>query len=435
MYLPENDLIGFELLYQNLFCDLIQLRLNFWEDMNSTEYDMYIESNGNDVPKMRVIGKKHQTIRETLNIETGLNTLSQSNLNQEFTDSIRLLNLSEKYLSNWIDGNANLDSFQEFKNEIVPNLESFNIATEAAANAYTKEIGYFVYKYPELDTELTANVTDLNELCAAIISIVKSNEPSEPETTLLHDYPGEPLQYNVDSYNDNIKKIQERLIYFGYNIKLDGYFGNQTKNAILAFQKQQGLETDGVVGPLTWNALFENKSPKTAYISIPYVENYSRASNNAYYIYGNTSDNCARITVLASNPAANIHDNYELELYEPGDTTFKYGVREDWDNLGVGENTYTFTAHCEGGQTKTASNTLTYTVTIPTYNYPTYTTPKTSLPTSNCDPNYSGCVPIASDVDCAGGSGNGPAYVQGPVRVIGRDIYGLDRDGDGIGCE
>jgi hypothetical protein len=53
-----------------------------------------------------------------------------------------------------------------------------------------------------------------------------------------------------------------------------------------------------------------------------------------------------------------------------------------------------------------------------------------------CDPNYAGaCVPIASDVDCAGGSGNGPAYVAGPVRVIGRDIYDLDRDGDGIGCE
>jgi hypothetical protein len=54
---------------------------------------------------------------------------------------------------------------------------------------------------------------------------------------------------------------------------------------------------------------------------------------------------------------------------------------------------------------------------------------------SGCDPNYSGCVPIASDVDCAGGSGNGPAYVQGPVRVIGTDIYGLDRNGDGVACE
>jgi hypothetical protein len=25
--------------------------------------------------------------------------------------------------------------------------------------------------------------------------------------------------------------------------------------------------------------------------------------------------------------------------------------------------------------------------------------------------------------------------VQGPVRVVGTDIYGLDANGDGIGCE
>ena len=55
---------------------------------------------------------------------------------------------------------------------------------------------------------------------------------------------------------------------------------------------------------------------------------------------------------------------------------------------------------------------------------------------AGCDPNYAGaCVPIASDVDCAGGSGNGPEYVSGPVRVVGQDIYKLDRDGDGIACD
>lgn len=54
---------------------------------------------------------------------------------------------------------------------------------------------------------------------------------------------------------------------------------------------------------------------------------------------------------------------------------------------------------------------------------------------TGCDPNYSGCVPIDSDVDCEGGSGNGPSYVRGPVRVTGKDIYGLDADKDGIGCE
>ncbi|MFI5696775.1 G5 domain-containing protein [Kribbella sp. NPDC051586] len=54
---------------------------------------------------------------------------------------------------------------------------------------------------------------------------------------------------------------------------------------------------------------------------------------------------------------------------------------------------------------------------------------------SACDPNYSGCVPIASDVDCSGGSGNGPEYVEGPIQVIGTDKYRLDADHDGIACE
>ena len=64
---------------------------------------------------------------------------------------------------------------------------------------------------------------------------------------------------------------------------------------------------------------------------------------------------------------------------------------------------------------------------------PSVTPPAAS---SSCDSNYSGgCVPIASDVDCGGGSGNGPAYFYGTATVVGVDIYGLDRDGDGIACE
>ena len=57
------------------------------------------------------------------------------------------------------------------------------------------------------------------------------------------------------------------------------------------------------------------------------------------------------------------------------------------------------------------------------------------LPEQKCHPSYSGCLnPNASDYDCAGGSGNGP-YYTGRVRVIGPDVFGLDRDGDGWGCE
>ena len=57
--------------------------------------------------------------------------------------------------------------------------------------------------------------------------------------------------------------------------------------------------------------------------------------------------------------------------------------------------------------------------------------------TSRCDPAYKGaCLkPNASDYDCAGGSGNGPYYVRGPIRVVGSDHYRLDADGDGVACE
>ncbi len=53
----------------------------------------------------------------------------------------------------------------------------------------------------------------------------------------------------------------------------------------------------------------------------------------------------------------------------------------------------------------------------------------------NCTAGYSPCLPPASDYDCAGGSGDGPKYAQGPVTVSGSDPYGLDTDGDGVACE
>ncbi len=57
-------------------------------------------------------------------------------------------------------------------------------------------------------------------------------------------------------------------------------------------------------------------------------------------------------------------------------------------------------------------------------------------PPSNCHPSYSPCIAnLSSDVDCAGGGGNGPRFVQGPVQVRGSDPYGLDGNNDGVGCE
>ncbi len=85
--------------------------------------------------------------------------------------------------------------------------------------------------------------------------------------------------------------------------------------------------------------------------------------------------------------------------------------------------------------TTTTSTTLTTSTTTTSTTVLALVSPPTTA-TPNCHPSYTGaCVPVGvEDVDCAGGSGNGPYYV-GRVTVVGPDVYGLDRDGEGIGCE
>jgi resuscitation-promoting factor RpfB len=61
--------------------------------------------------------------------------------------------------------------------------------------------------------------------------------------------------------------------------------------------------------------------------------------------------------------------------------------------------------------------------------------PSAEPSSGSCTPGYSPCLLPASDYDCAGGSGDGPQYVYGTVRVTGSDPYGLDSDNDGYGCE
>ncbi len=40
-------------------------------------------------------------------------------------------------------------------------------------------------------------------------------------------------------------------------VEIDGVFGPETKNAVIAFQKQYGLLTDGIVGAKTWDKIYD----------------------------------------------------------------------------------------------------------------------------------------------------------------------------------
>ena len=70
-------------------------------------------------------------------------------------------------------------------------------------------------------------------------------------------------------YGEDIKSVQNKLNSLGYNAgTADGYYGNGTRTAVIKFQTDRGLDTDGDVGPTTWSALFNT--------SISGGNNYSR---------------------------------------------------------------------------------------------------------------------------------------------------------------
>lgn len=51
--------------------------------------------------------------------------------------------------------------------------------------------------------------------------------------------------------------VQERLNSVGFNLSVDGIFGQKTKNAIIVFQRNRGLVQDGIVGKNTWEWLLK----------------------------------------------------------------------------------------------------------------------------------------------------------------------------------
>ncbi len=68
--------------------------------------------------------------------------------------------------------------------------------------------------------------------------------------------------YRIGSTGDEVRRIQEKLQLLGlYGGPLDGAFGGGAEAAVRLFQEQRGLESDGKVGPQSWQALFGSDLP------------------------------------------------------------------------------------------------------------------------------------------------------------------------------
>ena len=86
-----------------------------------------------------------------------------------------------------------------------------------------------------------------------------SSDNSDPNAQSLRNNPnyyssiGKPLKNTSAA---NIARLQADLKYLGYDPgPINGVYGAQTKRSIERFQKDHGIYTDGVAGPLTESSL------------------------------------------------------------------------------------------------------------------------------------------------------------------------------------
>ena len=61
------------------------------------------------------------------------------------------------------------------------------------------------------------------------------------------------------SQGEMVGDLQRKLQQRGFSLAIDEDFGAATEAVVMVFQRQQGLEADGIVGRDTWNALDANK--------------------------------------------------------------------------------------------------------------------------------------------------------------------------------
>lgn len=119
-----------------------------------------------------------------------------------------------------------------------------------------------------------------NKFASASAQAANDNHGSGLEDTVA--------QLSMLKYGDTgnaVTATQMRLIELGYSCGIcgaDGDFGNDTLAAVKAFQKDNGLDVDGIVGPMTREALYAETKLKTT--AADGVGSPTGISSNDYYL-------------------------------------------------------------------------------------------------------------------------------------------------------
>lgn len=90
----------------------------------------------------------------------------------------------------------------------------------------------------------------------AVVEETETTEPEKPDEPKIETWPPRTIDEHCTGWPE-VWLLQALLKCRGYNVLVDGIWGSLLTDKVKQFQKENGLEPDGAVGPLSWAKLLE----------------------------------------------------------------------------------------------------------------------------------------------------------------------------------
>jgi len=148
--------------------------------------------------------------------------------------------------------------------------------------------------------------------------------------------------YQLGSTGKTVKKIQAIFVKMGYQIKVDGIYGENLKNTVIDYQIKHNLNIDGIVGPHTFESLLKDSGLSEAeayinsrdYYSKTHYLLYTDLSTYQVYLFEGYNKNWELIkkylASIGKQSTPTLKGIFTVKAKGPGYGGEKYGYQVKW---------------------------------------------------------------------------------------------------------